>query len=118
MKRNVIRPVTLSIQEVDANGKDKPKQSVFEIHLGQPGEPRVYRRRAGQLRRVKDEDTLWMVAKAFRRSTDASKNTDELMNKRRAKWWYKMFEWFYDLPRRIMDSLADAVGPDWRTWFR
>ena len=112
------RPVTISIQELGEDGEPKPKPSVFECHLGTPGKPRVYRRRAGQLRRVKDGQTLMLVASALRRSVDASKNTDELMESRRKKWWYRLYKWLYDLPRRIMNGLVDAIGPSWRSWFK
>jgi hypothetical protein len=113
----IYRPVTLQIQEFDDKGEPKPKQSVFEIHLGSPGKPKIYRRRRGQLRRVEDGPTLMMVASAFRRTVDAGKATDERMEKRRQKWWYKFFEWCYDLPRRIYESASDAIGPSWRSWF-
>lgn len=113
----VYRPVTLQIQELDANGEPKPKPSVFEVHLGSPGKPRIYRRRRGQLRRVKDGKTLMMVADALRRTVDAGKATDARMEARRNKWWYKLFVWCYDLPRRALDALADAIGPSWERWF-
>ncbi len=111
------RPVTIQVQELLPDGSPKPKQSVFEIHLGAVGKPKVYRRRRGQLRRVHDGPTLMMVAKALRETVDAGKATDERMEKRRKTWWYRFMEWLYDLPRRVLDILADATGPDWRSWF-
>ena len=113
------RPITIAIQELDANGEPKPKTSIFEIHLGRPGKPLVYRRRRGQLTKVPPDDakTLRMVADALRRSTDAAKVADERREKSRKRWWYRFFVWCHGLPDRLARGLSDAIGPSWRSWF-
>ncbi len=107
------RPITIAIQELDANGDPKPKTSIFEIHLGKPGKPLVYRRRRGQLTKVPHDDakTLRMVADAFRRSVDAGKVSDERRERIKKTWWYRLLRWFRDLPDRLAKSLS------WRSWF-
>lgn len=107
----IYRPVTIAIQELDANGDPKPKTSIFEIHIGSPGKPRVYRLRRGSHRRVNDAKTLRMVADAFSRGTKAAKATDERMARRRKRWWYRLLQWFHGLPNRLTKSLS------WRSWF-
>lgn len=107
----IYRPITIAIQELDANGDPKPKTSIFEIFKGAPGKPRVYRLRRGSHRRVTDGKTLRMVAHALRRGVDAGKVSDERKERSSRRWWYRFIVWCHGLPNRLAKSLS------WRSWF-
>ena len=90
--RRVYHPV-----EVDAAGQ------TFEIHTGNPGKPRVYRKtRGGSLRRVPDTDPVLMeVAKAFRDGVDKKKAAEERELKRKSGRMARLFRWVGALLARM-----------------
>lgn len=64
---------------------------LFEIHLGKPGLPRVYRRKGASRRRVANDDpVLDAVAVEFRRGVDDRKAAEEAERLRRSTWRYRV----------------------------
>lgn len=82
---------------VDVPPKDGKPGGTFEVHLGRPGVPKVYRRgsRPGApIRRVKDEPTLSRVAVAMREGVDRAKAAEEAEAKRKKTLRFKLFRGF------------------------
>ena len=72
--RKVNHPVTV-YAEIEVSGEMVDQR--FEIHKGTPS--RVYKKShtSGALRRVKDEETLLVVAKALRKGVDSKRKAEE-----------------------------------------
>ena len=82
----------------------------YEIHLGRPGRPKIYRRVGafGNLRRVTEQDpVLPKIAVEFRRQVDSTKKRD-------LRWQMARFRhWIRRLLARIGRLLARL-----RAWWR
>lgn len=88
--RKVNHPVTV-YAEIEVSGEMIDQR--FEIHKGTPS--RVYKKShtSGALRRVKDEETLLVVAKALRKGVDSKRKAEEAENKRKKGWRARFFRW-------------------------
>jgi len=75
--------------QVDAAGE------TFEIHIGNPGKPRVYRKsEKGPIRRVPNNDPILLeVAKAFRKGIDEKKAAEERELARKRGRISRFFRW-------------------------
>lgn len=75
------RPVIVDVED----------EGTFEIHLGRPGKPRVFRQRTNGVQRVDDDDpVLPKVAKALREGVDARKEFEEEEERKRGRWTYRV----------------------------
>jgi len=94
--RRVYHPV-----EVDAAGE------TFEIHMGAPGKPRVYRKtKGGTVRRVRNDDPVLMeVAQAFREGVDKKKAAEAREVARKQGRVARFFRWVGALLARLWFSL-------------
>jgi hypothetical protein len=89
------RPVTV----------DTPEGDTFEVHLGQPGKPKVYRRVGSSVRKVQDEPTLLRVAQAMREGVDRRRAFQERERKRKQTRTYRFFRWLGRLVGRVWNVL-------------
>lgn len=85
------RPVIVDVED----------EGTFEIHLGQPGKPRVFRQRSNGVQRVDDDDpVLWKVAEAFKEGIEARRAFEEAEARKRGRWLYllgrKLGAWALD----------------------
>lgn len=77
----------------------------FEVHLGQPGKPKVYRRVGSSVRKVTDEETLQRVAVAMREGVDRRKAALERERERKRGRLYRFFRWLGRMAARVWYSL-------------
>jgi hypothetical protein len=97
---------------------------VFQIHLGAPGRPRVYRVANGVQRRVSDNDPILQdVAVAFREAVEQSKLARELAGvrvakerARRKRLLPRFFRRLGALIARTFHILLAAAGYDPEAW--
>lgn len=84
-----------------------PGEGAFEIHMGAPGKPRIYRKAdGGALRRVKNDDPVLVdVATAFREGVDKHKAVADKEDKRRRGRVARFFRWVGGWLARVWYSL-------------
>lgn len=79
------------------------EDELYQIHLGDPGRPRVYRvaKNSDTVRRVRDGETLNKVAVAFKEQYEARKRAIEQEKQRKQKLWPRFLRWIGRLVARL-----------------
>jgi hypothetical protein len=114
--QRTFRPVIVSIPD------GEPHAGIYEIHLGRPGNPKVYRRLSkGSLHRVSDDPRLAAVASWMKAGVRARQAAEAAKARQEASWRFRMGRkiryyiqkiqaWFRRAPV-ARDINADLQGP-------
>jgi hypothetical protein len=91
---------------VEADGE------LYEIHLGAPGRPRVYRRVGTQHRRVQDGDPiLATIAREMRAGVDRRKAAEDAERARRGTRRYRALAYLGRIWYRVTGWVSRALTP-------